>query len=293
MALVSGLPTASLRKLPLGDDALISRGEWSYCALEHSRIPAVELNEAGSPFHHLALPLGRERLHLTFQSDGRRQFGRNAADTMTMIEAGASASSGWDGIMESACLYFTNNALAHALGLDIADVRHDVRSRLSYHSPALARLIHALLLDAAAGQPHGTLIGDAIFVALAYRLTTSNGQFRRTQNSRGEPWRVRNALAYIHENLTDELSIPGIAKAAGTSPFYLNRAFRLSIGRSIWQYVLHARANYAAHLMRDERMSLVTIAQSAGFQTYPAFIATVSRAFGKTPSALRRSTGAH
>lgn len=55
--------------------------------------------------------------------------------------------------------------------LDAADVCHDVGPRIDHRSPALVRVINALVLGASQAQPHGALIGDAIFEALAAMLT--------------------------------------------------------------------------------------------------------------------------
>lgn len=284
----SGLPPSTLRKVPaeLGD-MLLGRGEWSFCALEHSRIGAVEIREPGAPFHHLALPLERRPLRFTFTTGGRRQHGRSAPDMIAMIEAGTEGSSHWNDVLESACLYFTDEALSAALGIEGEHVDHTIRTRLDHHSPALSRLIHALHADASSGQPHGALIGDAIFIALAAMLVPSYGAAAKAHIRRDEPWRVRNALAFIHAHLTDDLTIAQIAAAAATSPFYLNHAFRHAIGCSIWQYVLGARARYAAALMRDDAPSLTQIALSAGFRTYAGFIQAMKGEFGLTPAKLR------
>lgn len=284
MPQLPGLQPASLQKLPPGTDMLLARGEWSWCAMEHSRIGSVELAELGSPFHHLALSLGSTPPRLTMQIDDRRRHARAAANDVTMIQAGAYGLSGWDSPMESACLYFTDEALGQALGLDAANVRHDVRTRIVHRSPKLARLIHALFLDASRAQPHGALIGDAIFLALAAMLAPAPSHRMRPT---GELRRVTEALAFIHAHLTDDLSIGSIAQAAATSPYYLNRCFRVAVGCSIWKYVLRARANYAMRLLQHGHSSLAAVAQDAGFQTYPAFIAAFRQTFGQLPSAVR------
>lgn len=266
---------------------LLSRGEWSFCAMEHSRIGAVELREAGAPFHHIALPLERRPLRFTFAMAGRRQHGRSAPDTVAMIEAGAAGTSHWDDVLESACLYFTDAALMRALGLETTEVEHTLRTRLDHHSPLLSRLVHALHADAIAGQPHGSLIGDAVFTALAASLVPSHPAGARVGRRCDEPSRVRDALAFIHAHLTDDITLGSIAIAAGTSPFYLSHLFRRAIGCSIWQYVLSARARYAAALMRDDKATLASIAFSAGFSTYAGFIQACKAEFGKTPAGLR------
>lgn len=289
MTLASNLPPGALRKVPAeAADMLLGRGEWSFCAMEHSRIGAVELREDGAPFHHLALPLERRPLRFTFAMGGRRQHGRSAPDTLAMIEAGTQGTSHWDDVLESACLYFTDEALAQALGTEGANVDHAIRTRLDHHSPALSRLVHALHADASCGQPHGALIGDSIFMALAARLVPTHPTSARVAMRPDEPWRVRNALAFIHAHLTAELSLARIADAAATSPFYLNHAFRHAIGCSIWQYVLRARARYAAVLMHDDATPLAEVALAAGFTTYAGFIQALRNEFGATPANLRR-----
>lgn len=289
MALFCSLPPTSLRKLPPeAADMLLGRGEWSWCAMEHSRIGAIELREAGVPFHHVALPLERRPLRFTFAMAGRRQHGRSAPDTVAMIEAGTEGTSHWDDVLESACLYFTDGALAQALGVEKPGIDHLIRTRLNYHSPALSRLVHALHADAAAGQPHGSLVGDAVFIALAALLVPSTQSRMSTRPD--EPWRVRNALAFIHAHLTNELTVTQIAVAAASSPFYLNHAFRRAIGCSIWQYVLRERARYAATLMRSDEPSMLAISLAAGFTTYSGFIQAFKGEFGDTPARVRAKT---
>jgi AraC family transcriptional regulator len=285
-------PLAHLSKLPPDlSDGLLRRGEWSLCAMEHSRLGAIEFEAPAAPFHHLALPLERVPLKFGLVVDGRQQTGRNAPDTLTVIEAGAGGTTMWDGKFESACLYFTTAALGTALGCDIQEGAHTIRTQVELYSPRLSRLLHALSADAEAGQPHGALLGDAIFVALAAQLVPRGEHHRTPPRAGGEASRVQRAIEYIQANLTDRLNIVGISAAASTSPFYLNHAFRSVLGGSIWQYVLRERARYAFALMRGTHLNLTDVSQLAGFETYASFISSTRREYGCTPGSLRRAFG--
>lgn len=176
-----------------------------------------------------------------------------------------------------------------ALGFDIDDAAHGVRTRAELRAPKVVRLLHALHADAVAGQLHGSLIGDAIFTALAAELVPSSEHRRAVSRSTTEPWRVRRALAYIHAQLTDKLTIATIAANAAISPYYLNRCFRATLGCSIWQYVLIARARHALVLMRDPRPNLTSMVQSPGFETYASFVAAMRREYGAAPANLQRA----
>ena len=286
-----GCESAQFRRIPHEmTEAIVRRGEWSLCAMEHSRIEPAHIEAAGVPFHHLALPLEHVPLKFGLKAEGhRQQFGRNAPDMITMMEAGAGSTSSWDATFESACFYFTTESLALALGFDIDDTAHGVRTRVEMYAPTIVRLLQALHADAASGQPHGSLIGDAIFVALAAELVPSGEHRRAVGRSITEPWRVRRALTYIHARLTDKLTIATIAINAATSPFYLNHGFRAALGCSIWQYVVSARARYALVLMRDPRLNLTGVALSSGFETYASFIAAMQREYGAAPASLQRA----
>lgn len=281
---------ANLSKLPPDlSDALLRRGEWSFCAMDHSRLGPIDFEAPGAPFHHMALPMERVPLKFGLSVDGRRQIGRNAPDVLTVIEAGAGGRTTWDATFESACFYFTTHSLGVALGCEIEERAHGVRTAVEFQSPRLVRLLRALHVDAEAGQPHGSLIGDAIFVALAAQLVPKGDHQRVPPRGAGEASRVKRAIEHIQANLTDRLDIAGISAAASTSPFYLNHAFRAVLGCSIWQYVLRERARLGFALMRDVRHSLAEVSQLAGFETYASFIASVRNEYGSLPRDLRRT----
>lgn len=284
------LKPADLRRIPPAlAHAIVRRSDWSFCAMEQSRIPTIEFEAPSATFHHVALPLDRAPLRFGLHMDGRHQVGRNAPDIVTMIQAGAAGMARWDDTYESACFYFTDDALAQAVGVEGNKVEHDVRTRVELHAPNLVRLLRSLHADAVAGQPHGRLIGDAIFVALASALVKRGDHLGLPRQREGEGSRVRRALEYIHAHLTDRIDIATIARAAATSPFYLNHAFRAAMNCSIWQYVLCERARYGAVLMQGSEASLTEIALSAGFETYASFISATRHVFGDTPARLRRS----
>ncbi|NYZ63106.1 AraC family transcriptional regulator [Luteimonas deserti] len=285
----AGVPIAQMNKIPPGmGTALLARAEWSFCAMEHSRIEATRLEAPGLPFHHLALPLGTAVPRIGFRLQGHGQA-FTERDELSVIEAGVGGASWWETPLEAACFYFSTDALAAALGPEVDAAGHRLRSGRRLDAPLAVQLLHALRTDAANGQPHGTLVGDALFVALAAVLVPTPTHRRVGARTGSRDWRVRRALEYIHTNLATRLDLAAIAAAASTSLFHLSRTFRVTIGCSIWQYVLRARAERALVVMRDPRLSLAAVAQAVGFDTYAGFVAVISREYGQTPARLRRT----
>src|SRR5580765_1181265 len=167
MAIWPELPSASLRRIPPQmQDAVLHRGEWSLCAMEHSLIGPVRIDDPGMPFHHLMLPLGERPLTLGQEMDGRCRRSGAAHDLVGVIEAGSAGVSWWNAPLESACFYFMPEALGVVLGDDVAPAKHVIRSTPGAQTAIVARLLRALWADATNGQPHGRLIGDSIFLVL-------------------------------------------------------------------------------------------------------------------------------
>ncbi|MBX9732157.1 MAG: AraC family transcriptional regulator [Sphingomonas sp.] len=219
--------------------------------------------------------------------DGRHSYGRNAPDTLIAIAAGAGGQSSWDASFDAACFYFSDAGLA-AVTDDGGNVPHIMLGvSAEFRAPDIVRLLHALRHDAEVGQPHGKLIGDAIFIAIAAMLVDGRRRAALRISSTGTDWRVGRALAYIHAHPAESLSIDRIAHAATTSPFHLHALFRAVLGLSIWRYVLRERARYASVLMLDPNLTLAMIAQLSGFDSYAGFIASIRREYGMTPAVLR------
>ena len=283
--------SSALRRIPPEmQEALIIRGEWSFCAMEHSSLGAIQIADPGAPFHHLGLTLGDSLVRVGMSGDGRPIGAALGRGDMALIEAGVGGSTWWDAPYESACFYFTDDALSIALGCIIDRNRHALRTTMSFRSPVVRRLLKTLHADATAGQPHGNLIGDAVFVALADQLLAPNRDWMGRAPPGTPDWRVTRALEYIHAHLTRPLVIADVASAAGTSPFHLNRQFRARLGSSHWQYVLQERARLAFDLMQDPHITLTQVSNAAGFETYASFIDATRRTFGALPSDLRRQT---
>ncbi len=291
--MTENLVPAALRKVPPWLEHAVSlRGIWSLCALERSRFGPVYLEGPGVPFHHLGLPLDEAPLKTGMRIDGHRHQAAMGRDEISVIAAGDSGAFWWDRPMESACFYFTDDALAAVLDRDVDERTHDIRSAINRYSPVIGHLLRALHADALAGQPHGRLVGDSIFTAVAAQLvppgTVSHGPLRATVRDR----RVRLALDYIHAHLADALDLQVIAAAAASSPFHLSRCFRAAVGCSIWRYVLRERARRASVLMKDASLTLGDVAQFSGFETYASFVAAVRREFRASPAVLRGATTA-
>ncbi|HEY5756591.1 MAG TPA: AraC family transcriptional regulator [Steroidobacter sp.] len=100
------------------------------------------------------------------------------------------------------------------------------------------------------------------------------------------PWRLRMIEARLRE-VREPPTLAELAKLCNLSVRQLTRAFRMSRGRSIGDYVEQCRLDNAKQLLgRDE--SVKSIAYSLGFASPSSFSFSFRRATGETPSEFRQ-----
>jgi AraC family transcriptional regulator len=96
------------------------------------------------------------------------------------------------------------------------------------------------------------------------------------------------AIEYIDEHLADNLTLAGIAKAAGVGTGRLNSEFKRAMKLAPYQYVVNARVKRANALLTSTDLSLARVALQCGFSNQQHMTRMVRRITGRTPGAIRR-----
>lgn len=102
---------------------------------------------------------------------------------------------------------------------------------------------------------------------------------------------LENALNYIDENLTGELTLEEIARAAGMSRSHFSAVFKAMNGISAWEYITSKRIELAVNLLRQGRLSITQIALECGFNTVANFNRSFKKVTHSTPSRFRKNLG--
>jgi AraC family transcriptional regulator len=97
---------------------------------------------------------------------------------------------------------------------------------------------------------------------------------------------IRQVTDYIHDHLSEKLSLPALAGLVGLSPYYFARRFKQTTGLSPHQYILARRIEQAKHLLlRGE--SLAQITEQLGFADQSHLSRSFKRLTGLSPQAFR------
>ncbi|HLT62449.1 MAG TPA: AraC family transcriptional regulator [Microlunatus sp.] len=95
------------------------------------------------------------------------------------------------------------------------------------------------------------------------------------------------AMAYIESRLTDRLTVPQVAAAAGISANHLTRLFAAEVEQTVVGYIRRRRIEHARRLLTSSTMSISAIAAAVGFPDLQAFNKACRAVTGQSPRRLR------
>lgn len=101
--------------------------------------------------------------------------------------------------------------------------------------------------------------------------------------------KLQQAMEYIHDHLTEDLSLREIATRLQMSPNYFTSLFKQSTGLSTHQYVIQCRIEKAKQLLTKPNLPIVEVSQQVGFQSQSHFINVFRKRTGMTPKTYREA----
>lgn len=176
-----------------------------------------------------------------------------------------------DGIRLSSC--FDTSLPVHT---------HLIRPATPERSALTARLSE-LVREFYSGEFGGDLCAYGIFIQFMVQL---NRMALRTENQPEETEQlsqlVQNALRYIADHLSENMTVESIASALYVSKYYLSHAFTREIGVSVYRYIMMRRLLMARQMLLSGE-SAGQVCRSCGFSDYTSFYRAFKSEYGISP----------
>jgi len=102
------------------------------------------------------------------------------------------------------------------------------------------------------------------------------------------PWQIKRVMRFIDANLGAKVGPQDLADLARLSTSHFARAFRLTVGKSPYAYLIHRRIERAKELMLETDLPLVQIALDCGLADQAHLTRLFTRIVGISPAAWRR-----
>jgi AraC family transcriptional regulator len=181
------------------------------------------------------------------------------------------------------------DAVAEESGMDAA--RLEIRNRFQIRDAELEMLSWAMKREMETGCPSGRIYMNGLTLAMASRLVAwhSSAAKAAKQFSEGlSGLRLKQVLAFIEEQLAEDLSLEQIAGVAGVSASHVKTLFRKSMGMPVHQYVIQRRVERAKALLTKDSLSMAEIAAATGFAHQSHMARHMRRVLGMPPLAMKR-----
>jgi AraC family transcriptional regulator len=102
---------------------------------------------------------------------------------------------------------------------------------------------------------------------------------------------LRKIVAYLHENLAEDVTLDGLAALVRMSKYHLLRSFKNSTGTTPHRFLMTLRLRRAAHLLRTTTQPVQQVMRASGYRSMGQFSTAFRREYGQPPGQYRLLTG--
>lgn len=99
---------------------------------------------------------------------------------------------------------------------------------------------------------------------------------------------IGEAVGYIEDHITDELTVEKIAKQVLVSPFYFQKGFSMLCGFTVGEYIRERRLTLAGSELVSTDEKVIDIALKYGYDSPDSFTKAFTRFHGVTPTVVRK-----
>lgn len=99
---------------------------------------------------------------------------------------------------------------------------------------------------------------------------------------------ISEAIRYIEQHITEELTVEKVAQAVHLSPYYFQKGFPMLCGYTLGEYIRNRRLTLAGKDLAAGSERVIDIALRYGYDSPDSFTKAFTRFHGVTPAAARR-----
>ncbi|MGL6337902.1 MAG: helix-turn-helix domain-containing protein [Waterburya sp.] len=266
---------------------------WNGIYVQQHQQPAWETPEYAHTRHMLlihnpALIIPAER-----KFDGRRQEEQlGSTNNIVIVPAGVWHQANWQQESPFSLLFLEPNHLTQVAYETITTNRIQLIPQHAMHDRFIEQIGRSLTAELESNLLGSRLFADSLTIALSIHLLRHYSDLQQPlrEYTRGLPPRqLQQAIDYIQEHLTENITITAIANHLQMSQYYFSRLFKQSTGLSPYQYVMRQRIERAKFLLRTTSLKISAIALQVGFSNQNQLTLQFRKFTGTTPSNYRRN----
>lgn len=159
----------------------------------------------------------------------------------------------------------------------------NVLFRRPFRSPLITMLTKELWMEAREGLPRGRIFGEAAASLLAFALAKASGDAPVVHKGGLSPKKFRLIVDRIDACLKTGITLKDLADVAGLSVWHFSRAFHISAGMPVVEYVNRQRILRAQGHIAGGGVTILEAALEVGFSNPSHFAKLFRRYTGQSP----------
>lgn len=259
---------------------------WRGIAVELHRIAPDHQSEHYVRTHRLMIHVGRPTRFEWREGGGRWRSATLKTDDVTLLADSVLNEPRWHDPLEFLAVGIDPTFVAQAFGDALPSETAGLNAVRGRPDPVIARFGALFARELADPQYAGGLFGETVALAFARHLLAAYGPSGPAEPRGALSGRqLGRVLAYLHANLSEDVSLAALAAEAAVSPFHFVRLFRAATGLPPHRFVMELRVAHAKRLLRaGGGMNLTEIGAAAGFFDQAHFTRTFKRFVGVAPT---------
>lgn len=166
----------------------------------------------------------------------------------------------------------------------------ELTKHLHIRDPLIEHIGLALKVELESGGADSRFYAESMASALSVHLLrrySFQKQEIRNYTDGLSKYKLKQAIAYIHDHLDQNLTLAELSQLVYMSPHYFATLFQQSTGLTPHHYLIKCRIEKAKQLLARHELSLVGISHSVGFQNQSHFTRVFRQYTLTTPKAYR------
>ena len=266
---------------------------WSWFSAEIVRIQPTELefrvkgDAAYLALHDYVRSDGETRIN-----GGSRSTLTDARDKLTFVPIGSSVE-GWNcfkGRVSSAFAVHLAPPTSDHYANDISNIPPSLYFENNNLKATLQKLQSVLDGSGIDDHAYAETLGLLLLWELRHTAAQKHPQLNLVRGGL-TVLQLRRVKEFVDAQISNDITISDLAAVAGLSQFHFIRAFKDSVGRSPYQYVLSERISVAKELLLKRDLSIADVALAVGFSNASQLNRVFRNLIGVTPTVYRRENG--
>jgi AraC family transcriptional regulator len=266
---------------------------WQQIYLQQFQLPAWEISEIACSQQTLVIVTPDRTLDVEFSTAGKKRalrFDRTHHDCISLIPAYLPNRSNWQQEAIFTVCHLEPNFIARVAHESIDPDRVELQLALQRPDPLIWQICRSLNQILATAATNSCFYAESMATALAAQLVQfyATRQHLLREYPDGLPRaKLKQAIEYINEHLSEDISLGKIATELDISHYYLCKLFKQSLGMTPHAYLVQQRVERSIGLLQRRESRIIDIALACGFANPSHFARCFRRQMGISPKQFR------